>query len=1067
MLRPIPRTIELIAVCRCSWVVLLATVLVIGLTTSPVLADPIDDYNVAAQFYKERQWDHAEEAFRRFIVQYPTHERVAAARLYEGQALVHLRKFALARDLFRTFVEKHQEHPDLYLAMYRVGECSYFLEENQAARGELDRFISTFPQHELTEWALQYLAETQLRLNDPRGALASTKLQLERFPQGRLADDARYLEGKAEQSLGNKPAALAAFEKLAASETNPRAADALIDVGMLQYDARQFEAARNAFAFVRQRFPQSPLVPIADLNAGYASYHLQQFDDAMTHFQRAAQVPNQAADANFWIGMSQKSKQAYPAAAQTFKSLAESATDEVVALKARFHWADSELRGGEYAASQAQFLVVVDKAPQGPLAADALHLATEAALLNGNLDEANRLHQRFEREYKSNGLWLLQRLLHGRVALARGDRAFDAEDPATARQDYQTAAQEFTEVVQESKVSRTSDLARLLLARSYDRLEQPEQVLSTLEPLVVGLRNPDSDGEFAEALTLSARAALKLNRNQEAVDVAQLFVSRFETHEQLRDALASLALAESRLQHDAQVDTALQRLWLAEADRPLAQRTTYQLADQAYNAKDWSRASQLFQMLIDGGSGEFQTASLSGLGYSQYELQQYAEAAQTFDKLVATGIAGRPLAADAAHMRALAYRQAGDVAAAVEAYQSALRQFSRIADAKNLSAEDQQVVSVAFQCAKGLARLQAEQKQLAAANDAYSTAVDQLLLLPDAQQQEVDKLIHEWALLHYNANDYARSDELFQRLVALRPTSDLADDAKLYLGESQFFGKKYETAKPAFTALSKDPQADDFVRQRALVLLLDIAWEEKDWATVATIARELIDAFPQGDQVPFAQYRLGEALLQTGDAAAALEVLQPLHATTDPSVRQADWFSGVRLLLAEAQLQSKDYPAVETTVEMFRAEQPESPLLYQADEILGRRHINEAQWDKAREALRRVVDSASGRRTETAAKAQLLIAETYLREMKDSEAVAEYYKVFLNYSFPDYQAPALYQAGQCDERLERWKDAAKSYETLIEKFPGHEYATKAKAALDIVRKRIPAESLTPEPVPSN
>lgn len=1039
-------------------------VVAVGLVAaaSPAFADPIDDYNVAAQFYKDQQWEHAEEAFRRFIVQYPTHERVAAARIYEGQSLLKLQKYALARDLYRTFVEKHREHPDLYLAMFRVGECSYFLGEFKAARTELDRFVSSFPKHELGEWALQYLAESQLRLNDAKGAITSLQLQLDRFPQGALADDARLLQARAQLAFGDKSAALTGFQKLAGSETSPRAADALVEIGMLQYDARKFDLARDAFAAVRTRFPQSPLLPVADLNAGYACYHLAQFDDAVTHFQRAESAPNQVSEARFWVGMSQKSKGDYPAAVQTLKALAESAADEATALKARFHWADAALRGGEYAESQAQFLVVVDKDKKGPLAADALHLATEAALLNGNLDEADRLHERFAADYQSGGLWPLQRLLHGRVQLARGDREFDAQNQAAAGQEYERAAREFAEVAAESKVPRTSQLARLLWARVLDRQGAHAEVVTTLEPLIEALRQPSGESEFAEALSLAARAYLKLNRNQDAADTAKLFVDKYSQHEQLRDALASLALAEARLNHDQSVDAALDRLWLAEADRPLAQRTTYQLADQAYSDKNWVRAAKLFQRLIDSGSGDYQHASLSGLGYSLYESKQYVPAAQAFEKLVKTGTAGPPLAADAAHMRALALRQSGDVAAAVEAYESALRQFARSGDDQNLSPEDQQVVGIAFQCAKGLARLQSELQQRDQGDKAYAAAITQLQLLPQEKQAELDKLIHEWALLHYNAQDYARSDELFQRLITTRPDSELADDAKLYLGESQFFGDKLDAARESFASLVADPQADEFVRQRALVLLMDIDWERKDWPAVISTARDLSDKFPQGDQRPFAQYRLGEALLQTGQVNDAITALSLLHDSTDDVVRQADWFPGVRLLLAEARLQAKDYPAVEAIVARFRQDDPQSKLIYQADEILGRRFKNEARWDESREALRRVVDSADGRRTETAAKAQLLIAETYLLEMKDSEAVAEYYKVFLNYDFPNYQAPALYQAAQCDERLERWSSAAKSYETLIERFPEHEYAMKAQPALEAVRKRIPAEDLTPE-----
>lgn len=1030
-------------------------------------ADPVDDYNVAAQFYKDQQFEHAGEAFARFVTQYPAHERVPAAQLYQGQSLVHLRKFGPARDVFRGFVKQQPNYPDLYLALYRIGECSYFLGDFEAARQELDQFTTKFPKHELTESALQFLAESQLRLNDAAGAVKSLQQQIDWFPQGRYVDDARFLQGKSQLLQGDQAAALATFQKLAASDTGAKAADALVEVGMLQFDARQFALARDAFAAVRTRFPQSQLLPVADLNAGYACYYLGEFDAAVSHFRQAEKSPPQAADAAFWVGMSQKSKGDYAAAAEAFRQITQSDVDGEAQLKARFHWADAELRGGDAAAATKQFLEVVKADAQGPLAADALHLATEAALTAGDLDEAERLCKRFEKEYRKHGLWLLERLLRGRVHLARGDREFDAGETADAKQEYERAADEFSEVANESQVPRTSALARLLQGRALDRREAYDEVPAALAPLVAELKQPNGDAEFAEALVLAARAQLKLNRDAEAADAAQTFVDRYSQHEQLPEALAALALARARLDQAQQVDASVARLWQHEADRTLAQRTTYQLAEQAYNQKNWARAAQLFQRLIDGGSGEFQTAALSGLGYSLYESQQYEPAAKVFEKLSDTGVAGRRLAADAAHMRALSFRQAGQIDAAVEAYEAALRQFARAKDARELSAEEQQVVGVAFQCAKGLARVRKDQQQTAAADAAYATAVEQLQLLPKNQQQELDQLLHEWALLHYNLKAYDRADELFRQLVQQRPESKLADDAQLYLGESHFFAQRYDDAQKVFAEIAADRDADDFVKQRALVLVLDIAWERKDWPAVVNAARSLLQKFPEGDQAPFAEYRLGEGLVQTGQAAEAVRVLSKLHDRTDSAARQAEWFPGVRVLLAEAQLQAKQYAAVEATVDKFRTEDPQSPLLYQADEILGRRFKNEARWEEARTALKRVVDSETGRRTETAAKAQLVLAETYLLEMKDSEAVAEYYKVFLNYSFPDYQAPALFQAAQCDERLMRWGSAVKAYETLIQTFPEHEYAAKARPALESARQRVPAENLTPAQGTSN
>ena len=367
-------------------------------------ADAIDDYNVAYNFYREHQWEHAGEAFRKFVATYPDHERTPAARLYQGLCLVQERKFAPARDIFRTFAQKHPQHPDLYLALYRIGECSYFLGDSAAAKTELDRFISTFPRNDLAQWALQYLADTHLRLKDPHAAMATLRLQLERFPQGELADDARFLTGRTPLAIGDRDAAMQTFRQLASKEAGLRIADAHIELGMLLYEEGQHADARDNFDAVRARFPQSPLVGMADLNAGYACYHLADYDGAIARFEHAAQVPAQTAEATFWKGMSLKSKGAYPEAVATFDALANSAAGTPIAEKGAFHAADAELRRGSYAAAQARFLKLVDQSPPSALAADALHLATEAALLQGNLDDADRLPARFERDFAEQGL---------------------------------------------------------------------------------------------------------------------------------------------------------------------------------------------------------------------------------------------------------------------------------------------------------------------------------------------------------------------------------------------------------------------------------------------------------------------------------------------------------------------------------------------------------------------------------------------------------------------------------------------------------------------------------------
>jgi TolA-binding protein len=140
----------------------------------------------------------------------------------------------------------------------------------------------------------------------------------------------------------------------------------------------------------------------------------------------------------------------------------------------------------------------------------------------------------------------------------------------------------------------------------------------------------------------------------------------------------------------------------------------------------------------------------------------------------------------------------------------------------------------------------------------------------------------------------------------------------------------------------------------------------------------------------------------------------------------------------------------------FRKSDPQSNLLYVAEETLGRSLKAQALFPQAREAFKRVTQDPAGRRTETAAKSQFMIAETYLLEKDVKTAEEEYLKVEILYKFPEWQAPALYQAATCQEQLNRWSAAVASYESLIKQFPESQYAAMAKERLPTARKKITA-----------
>ncbi len=392
---------------------LVALICALGLGSEPCRADAVTDYNVAVQFYKQKRWDLAAEGCRDFLKQYPQHERAALARLYLAQALVHLQTFGPARDEFREFLKSYPEHAERPLAMYRTGECSYFLEDMEAAQKELRDFVTAYPDHELTEWGLVYLGEAQFRLNRVDDAVKTFEAYLIKFDKGRLRDDAEFGLARAYEVQDRKADALRLYRELASRPNSPRAADAQFNVGARLFDEGNYEQSAAAFALVSERFPKHSLVSLAELNSGYALYHLRKFSAAIDRFQAASADPQQRETADYWIGLAYKADNNYDQASRIFAAALEKNPDQPLAESLNFHWGHSELRAGHFAEALKRFDEGARKWPQGDLADDCLYAACESALRAGDFAAAQQRHETFARNFPESGLRYVEQLLFG------------------------------------------------------------------------------------------------------------------------------------------------------------------------------------------------------------------------------------------------------------------------------------------------------------------------------------------------------------------------------------------------------------------------------------------------------------------------------------------------------------------------------------------------------------------------------------------------------------------------------------------------------------------------------
>ena len=1041
-----------------AWRGLVVWLIVALAMPSVVRADAaLDEYNTAVGLYKQSRWKPAAEQFRAFLKTYDKHEKAPLAKLYLGLTLVNLDDFKAARDELRAFVKENPQNANVAQARYRIAECSYLLNDLAAARVDLDSYLKDFPKDTFHDHALPYLADVQLRLNDPTAALTSFQQSIDRFPTGPLVEDAKFGRARSLEALKREDEAVAQFKELAAQKEGPRAADSQFHLAAIAFERKQFPEASAAYVELTKSFPKSRFVPAAHLNAGYAYFQSGKFAEAAPQFEEAAKDKAQRVTAGYWQGLSLKSIGQNAQAVEVLKGAAQAAGDAPLLESILFQQALCERQLGRAVEAKQLFTAVLDKWSKGEFGDDSLHALAELAIESGDLTGAEQLLARFAKDYPTSGLKMHADLLSGRVELARAAVKLREQKPADeVAVHYEAAAQRFDVVMRESTVAKTKSQARYYLAFARQLQGQHASALELIAPLAEQVLAEGAKSEFGDALVLQADSWQIEKKLDEADGAVASYLNLFPKGRQVARALSIQAVVATRKGDVAKADAALKRLDMEFAEHPLRLVTTQQLAELADAREDWPTSARLYASLIPLTNGsDNQPYAIRGLAWAQLKQKQGAMAAETFAR-VTKDFATHKVAPECAYYRGEALKEAGDVEAALLAFDQLLKQIA-IDKPAEPNAEQQSPWLYSYRAGLHVARLHRKAKRAKEADIAYEELVKRF-----PKPQRLDQLLDEWALLNYDAQQFERADEIFRRLIAEVPDSELADNAKLSLAESDLIGDKLDAARKAFEELIASDNSDAEVKERSLYQLIVLAVDQQRWPDVRSLGEQFPALFPNSPHRWYASYSVVESILANVKASepdldAAKQRLTALRAEKDnAAVNVLPWFDRVWVLLAEVTFRQKKYDELEPIVAELRQRPMKSPFLHQAEEVLGRGYKQQAppKFDDARQAFERVVADKDAFRTETAAKSQFLIGETFFLQEKWPEAFIAYQKVFNNYDFPDWQSAALLQSGKCDEQQQQWKEAISTYNLLLEKFPKSMHMEEAKTRRDAAMKKL-------------
>lgn len=1001
------------------------------LSPRPARADAgLDAYNFARGLYKAERWLQAEEAFRKFQTEFSKHEQIPFGTLYLGLSQIQLEKHAAARDTLDGFIQKYPQNSDVAHARYRVAECSYHLDELARAETDFAKCLKDFPKDPFREYALFYLGDTLRRLGKAKEAAVSLQDSLSLFPQGRMAAEARFSLAQATEAAGDSAKALLLYGEAAKGTQENRGDAAQLALANLLFGQKKFHESVAAYDAVVARFPESRLKSVATLNSGFALYQNNDFSNALARFDKAEANPKQATIAGYWKGLTLKALRDYSAASEILIDVEKKAGDMPIAESVVYQLADCQFRSGQLAQAEASFLKVTQKWPKGQFADHSLYFATECILESARvaepavkttrLKEAELLLSKFERDYATSSIRMSHKLQEGQFLMLRA-----------TPEDMKQAEELYDAVLKSTQRPQTQADARYQLARVRQAQGDSQGALAAIAPLAEAVIKDPKTG-VPESLILYAYLSLEAGKPLDSMKSANSYLQH-NPKGPLRDqAWAHVATAAAKTRDWTVADKAVSSLLSDHPESPLVSRTILIVAETAYDAKHWQAAGRFFETLLSPGpESPFHAPALSGLAWSKFQQMDYESATQRFQQFVKEH-AEHKLAPAAGFMIGEALQHASKFAEAATAFEEAFKKF--------------ELHEQAFLAGIQAARIQAQLKKTDEANRIYAAVEGRFSMRP-----EHDELLNEWALVLYEAERYAEADELFRRITNEHPDSSVADNARFSLAESDLINGKVQFARTSFAALADDEKADAEVREDSLFRVIGIDADAEKWKEVVASAEQFVKQFANSQYIFDVRFYRGNGQLNLDETEAAEQTLTPLtEQAANPAIGESAWVGHLWALLAESQVRQKKYQAVIETAEKARVWKADSPTHYMVDEVVGRAWKNQAKFTEALAAFTRVVESEAGSRTETAAKAQLMIAEIHLLQKKYPEARDGYLKVYFLYKFPEWQAPALFQAGQCEEHIgtKASRDGAqKWYQTLQKEFGATDFAKRAAERL--------------------
>jgi TolA-binding protein len=945
-----------------------------------------DAYQVAVEHFTAQRWEMAEHELATFIQQFPEHPRAADAAFLLAEVLIQRKDYAASRRAFLEFLARSPDHRYASRALFRAAGAAQLAGSPDEAYQDFERFRREYPNDERNAQVLYYLGEIAMARRDWVTAQQLLREGLRVYPNGLLNEETLFLLGRCLESQGDVDAARKEYRRLVQTGTR-LAVDAQVQLGNSYYTRGRYEEAATEFQHVIQRFANSPRVP----------------------------------QARYWLGMCHVARQRWDEAVEILSGCMADYPDHELAPSISFWLAEAHRRGGDLQTALLFYQRTASAWPGSPWADDSWLVLIQSMFTDEQHDAVLQYADEFEREHRSSPLWSRVRQIVGRTYLKQ--ERFD-EAVQVLREIVQQTEQHDAETpgqvrVETPEMVADEQQALYYLGQAYLGGGQADAALQTFARIDPQAATPET---LRGIRTAQAAALIGADRFAEAIPLLEQSLADPQQQDEATACRLQLVVAHAR---SGQLDQALElaeQFSEDEQSHPLFWQASNELAEAAYQSQRFEIAERFFRQLTSDDAPEpFVAQGWSGIGWLHYRSGDFDAAAAAFG-WVPGEHAESALAAEARLMQAKSLQQTGRSAEALDGY-------LRLIASRNAGAH----LPAALFAAAGLQESQ----------DAPDAALPLLVRLIDEHPEfeQIDAALYRlaWLLI-----DLQRPDEAagaFQKISDHHRTSRYWADATYRLAEHAARAERHAEATRLLTLVIDTPESNREVLCYALYLQAQLAASAGQWDQVAAPLERLLAEAPDSLLRLASEYWLAESDFQQQQWDRAAERFARLDARID---EHGDlWMAMIPLRRSQILVEQQRWDEAHDIAQSIAHRFPGFRQQYEADYVIGRCLAMKARFDEARQWYERVVRSPEGGKTETAAKAQWMIGESYFHQKNYDEAIRAYQRVDSLFAYPHWQAAALLQAGKCYELRGERDEAVLAFVRILEHYPETTFAREA------------------------